>query len=362
MILIKKNWLVLLSLIGLPFSSFAQETDTPLDFSGQFYFSYERVFNDAEVNNVFDIRRGYITFRKEISPRVKIRFTQDVSVDSEGDGEGNIELRLKYALVLVQGDDMGFLTAPKIEAGVVRRPWIDFEQSVNDYRAQESMFLDQNGILSSADYGLTVSALLGGEVDSGFQEEVQPSNPGRYGSISIGVYNGGGYAALEKNNNKLIEGRLSLRPFPNRLPGLQTSFFGALGKGNIPESPEFKLAAAALSFETKRVVWVAQGFAGTGDGAGRFIDPLFMDSIDLQGWSFFTELKPFNFPLSLIMRADEIINWETNRWWLRQGMAGLSYVFNNGSRIIADVNRNWRNDVSDTDPPIRFEIVTEVRF
>lgn len=362
MIFTKKYGIAILGIICLPFSIFAQDSSSTLDFSGQFYFSYERIFNDEGVDNSFDIRRGYITFKKEISPRVNIRFTQDVSVDGEGDGEGNIELRLKYALVQIKGDDVGFLTNPNIEVGVVRRPWLDFEQSINDYRAQESMFLDQNGILSSADYGLTLNTLLGGEVDQEFQDNVQSSNPGRYGSASIGVYNGGGYAALEKNNNKMIEGRLSLRPLPDGFPGFQTSFFGAVGKGNIPENPDFNLAATAVSYEAKSWITVLQGFTGTGDGAGQFVDPFFMDAIELKGWSLFTELKPFEIPVSLIFRADEIVNRESDQWWLRQGMAGVSYVFANGSKIIMDVNRNWRNDIADTDPITRFEIVTEVRF
>lgn len=72
--------------------------------------------------------------------------------------------------------------------GVVHRPWIDFDQKINDYRLQESMFLDQNGIVGSADYGVTFSSLLGGEIDEEYQEEVQSSYPGRYGNLSLGVY------------------------------------------------------------------------------------------------------------------------------------------------------------------------------
>ena len=143
---------VLLGLLFFPCTLYSQQLDTSVDFSGQFFLSYERIFEEEAVNNEFTIQRGYITFKKKLSEMAQIRFTQDVSIDQEGDGEGNIELRLKYALLNLNLNDWGFLTSPNVELGVVHRPWIDFEQKINDYRSQESMFLDQNGIVSSADF------------------------------------------------------------------------------------------------------------------------------------------------------------------------------------------------------------------
>lgn len=346
-------------LLCLPLSIFAQQTPNDLGFSGQFFFSYERLFKDQAVNNEFSIKRGYITFQKELSPRTQIRFTQDVSVDQQGDGIGDIELRLKYALINVQADDWGIFTSPEAEFGVVRRPWIDFEQKINDYRAQGSMFLDETGILSSADYGVTFSALLGGEMDEEYQEKIHSSFAGRYGSVSMGIYNGGGYSALEENNNKLVEGRLSIRPMPEKLPGFQTSFIGSAGKGNIPESPDFWLTSGAVSYESEKWVSLLQGFTGTGDASGQFVNPL-LEAIDLKGWSLFTELKPFQFPVSITFRADELVNRTSGSWEQRQGVAGVAYRFENGSKIIVDINRTWENSTSTEFT--RLEIITEVRF
>lgn len=357
---LKRYW-VLLLLILFPLGSKAQNAINDLGFSGQFFFSYERFFEDQEINNEFAIKRGYITFRRDLTKNIYIRFTQDVSIDKEGDGRGNIELRLKYALVNVTMKDWGFFTRPNVEIGVVRRPWIDFEQKINDYRSQESMLLDQNGIYSSADYGITFATLLGGEIDSEYQERVQSSFPGKYGSLSFGIYNGGGYNALEENNNKLVEGRLSIRPMPEVIPGFQTSFTGALGKGNIPESPDFRLASMVFSFESQKIITLLQGFTGTGDGSGVYVDPFF-EPIDLKGWSLFTELKPLEFPVSLTLRADEIVNRDQNRWWHRQSMAGIAYRFRNKSKIILGINRSRWNDTDEKDVSTRFEIVTEVRF
>lgn len=88
------------------------------------------------MNNSFNLKRGYITFKRDISSNVNIRFTQDVAVDQQGDGEGGIELRLKYAYVNVKTGSWGTFTDSNIEFGVVHRPWIDYEQKINDYRAQ----------------------------------------------------------------------------------------------------------------------------------------------------------------------------------------------------------------------------------
>lgn len=351
-----------LGLLFLPITVCSQELDNSVDFSGQFFFSYERIFEDEGVNNEFTIQRGYITFRKQISRKAQIRFTQDVSIDREGDGLGNIELRLKYALLKLNFDDKGFLTNPNMELGVVHRPWIDFEQKINDYRSQESMFLDQNGFVSSADYGITFASLLGGEMDEKYQEEVQSSYPGRYGSLSLGIYNGGGYNALEENNNKLLEGRLTIRPLPDHLPGLQTSLIGSIGEGNITESPDFRLVSSALSYESRRWTSVLQGFISVGDASGDFVTPA-LQPIDLKGWSSFIEITPFgDLPIALINRFDEIINRDAASWFYRQAIGGIAWRFPNNSKIILNLRRNWTKENGNVQNIDRLEIITEIRF
>lgn len=339
----------------------AQQNLTDIGFSGQFFFSYEHDVYEDGYTNEFAIKRGYITFRKDLSDRIEIRFTQDVTIDQQGDGLGDIELRLKYALVKYSMADFGIFTSPNIEAGVVHRPWINFEQDVNDYRAQKSMFLDQNNILSSADYGLQFASGLGPELDDDKQRGLE-TNPGRYGSFSIGLYNGGGYSDLEFNNNKLLEASLSLRPLPDQLPGFQATLLGAYGKGNIPESPDFNLIGSALTYESERAKLVLQGFRGTGDGSGRFIEPVAFEPYDIEGWSAFTELQPFQVPVNLTLRYDELYNRDLSRLSVQQWVAGAAYVFSNRSKIIIDVSRRNVDAVFNTEEFTRFEVVTEVRF
>ncbi len=81
------------------------------------------------------------------------------------------------------------------------------------------MFLDINKVVSSADFGLVFISYFGGEMSDSYKKKVNKSYAGRYGSMALGIFNGGGYHALEKNMNKSIEGRVTIRPLPDLIPG-----------------------------------------------------------------------------------------------------------------------------------------------
>ena len=341
---------------GPPLSTFIQD----FDFSGVMFLAFEHseLHQENRYENEFTIKRAYITFRQELSPKIDVRFTQDVSIDESGDGEGDIELRLKYAYANYRTPDFGILQASSLRFGVVDRPWIDFEQDINDYRAQKSMFLDQNDFLSSADYGLTFKTSLGPALDAPLS-----SNPGRYGSLALGFYNGGGYSALEQNTNKLIEARLSLRPLPDRLPGLQGSFLGALGSGNIPESPDFELAGTALSYEAARLDIFLQAFRSTGDGDGRYLKPGSAEAARLQGWSAFAEWKPLSqYPIAFTVRADEVVDRDIDKKVVTERVAGMGYIFENGSKIVFDISTREENRFDMQSDFTRYELLAEIRF
>lgn len=321
-------------------------------------FEHNDLHQESDYENEFIIERAYITFRQQLSSKLDVRFTQDVSIDESGDGAGDIELRLKYAYARYKLPSYAIFREPGISFGVVDRPWINFEQDVNDYRSQKSMFLDQNDFISSADYGLTFKTSLGPELDAPLT-----SNPGRYGSLAIGVYNGGGYSSLEQNKNKLVEGRLSLRPMPDLLPGFQTSFLGVLGRGNIPESPDFRLAGMSLSHESPRLNIFVQGFRSTGDGDGQFLLPSSFEAARLTGWSAFTELRLLrNIPINITLRADEIYDRDLNRRVISERVAGLGYVFSNGSKIMVDISTREADRFDVQADLTRYEILAEIRF
>lgn len=332
-----------------------------ITFSGQWFLSYQSGRINDVSDNEFLLKRGYITFQKKFNDRLSARITQDVVVDREGDGEGDIEIRLKYGFLRYQFKGGNFFYKPYIEFGLVSRPWIDFEQSINRYRVQGTMFLERTGILSSADYGISFVSLLGGELDEDFQENVSKSFPGKYGSLAVGIYNGGGYHAIEKNENKMIDGRLSLRPFPEIIPGLQLSFLGAYGKGNAGTSPDYNTLAANISYENKNLALTGTFYTGTGFEDGSRLNIMGKPPYN-SGYSFFADLNIPKTDLSLIGRYDyfnselDAINLISKRF-----IVGIAYYFFKDSKIIIDYDRFKRNNSTNRDNYI-FEIAVEFRY
>ncbi|MEW6675626.1 MAG: hypothetical protein AB1348_06460 [Nitrospirota bacterium] len=267
-------------------------------FEGLWYISYQNGEAGGDGYNKFALKRGYLTVKKEILPWLKGRITLDITTAPEETGKltGSVVTRLKYLYGQIDLPDFAFFTKPFIEVGMVHMPWLDFEEHLNFYRCQDTMFTERNKLFNSADIGVTFASLLGGEMDEEYQIKVNKHYPGRYGSMALGIYNGGGYHAEEKNENKVIEGRLTLRPFPDLIPGLQLSYFGIYGKGNKDTDPDWKVNLGFISFEHEYFVLTGQYYRGKGQQDGGNEDKK-------DGYSFFSELKPHK-KFSIIGRYD----------------------------------------------------------
>ena len=329
--------------------------------SGQWFLSYlyGRV-NGTRVNQ-FTVNRGYITINARFNSSLSGRITPDVSVDKEGDGAGDLELRLKYAYLKWQMPDLSFLVKPYIEFGLVHRPWLNFEENINNYRMQGTMYLARNGVINSADFGVTFVALLGGEMNDHYKKNVNRSYPGRYGSFAIGIYNGGGYHALEQNVNKPLEGRLSIRPFPESLPGFQVSYNGVYGKGNTKEKPEWFINMGYLSWEQEQFSVNVTYYTGQGNYKGTAVDSL-GTSLDQYGYSLFGTYNIPCFPLSLIVRYDYFTQKADDRDKTdRRYILGLAYHLHRNNRILVEYDRNNGNSLYGENTS-RVGITVEVKF
>ncbi|MDR9419543.1 hypothetical protein [Gracilimonas sp.] len=355
----KLTVLVIALAISMSFSGVqAQNIQDNFRIDGVMFFTFEHDMTGDSFHNQFTIKRGYVNFRHQLSDRLNARITQDVTIDREGDGLGDIELRLKYAYVEYDIPDFGFFNEPVISAGVTSRPWINFEQEVNDYRSQKSMFLDQNDFLPSADYGVVLETGVGESLD----EPGLSSNDSRYGSFAIGVYNGGGYSSIEENNNKVVEGRLSVRPAAEVIPGFQVTAFGAVGKGNSPTSPDFNIYGAGLTYESRRFNAVLQGFQSTDDIRFEGIvspNPLYY----FEGWSIFGEFQPVKkHPIFLTGRTEQMVDQDQNRWIVKESVFGIAWVFKDRSKIILNYSHRESRAVFDPIDFSRIELIGEIRF
>lgn len=304
---------------------------------GQWFLGYQYGENGTDTVSAFTLKRGYLTVKQKFSKTFEARFTQDITLDNEGSDAGNIEMRLKYCYLKINLPDLAFFTSPFVELGLVHRPWIDFEEKINRYRVQGSMFLDRNKVISSADFGVTMVSLLGGKLDEKVRKNLKCSYPGKYGSLSFGVYNGGGYYAIEQNLNKILEGRLSLRPLPDYIPGLQFSIAQSYGKGNLESEPDYNASYGAISYECKYFNAVAQYYQGKGDFMGEYIDTLGVPTRN-EGYSLFLEAKIPKTEISVIGRYDDFIQNLYGEKYSKRVIAGVAYNIFNDSKIVLDID------------------------
>lgn len=256
--------------------------------------------------NEFRLTRGYLTVKKEILPWMHTRIT----IDTHQDDEGDYKERLKYLYAELRPPDFGPLTGMKSEIGLGHIPWLDFEEHINPYRCQGTMAIERAGVFNSADTGISLRGDFGGKLEDAEEKTGSHHYDGRYGSWHFGVYNGSGYHKKERNNNKVLEGRLTLRPLPEVIPGLQLSYFGIYGEGNDDDNPsgdypDYEVNLGMLSYEHPWVILTAQYFQTEGRNYGTWVDAD-GDALDTEGYSFFGNLKLpiLDRKLSLFARYD----------------------------------------------------------
>jgi hypothetical protein len=247
--------------------------------------------NSGETDyNRFQLTRGYFTLKKKVVDWMSVRITLDVTQDATGD----YKRREKYFYAELRPADMGFLTNMKSEIGIGHMPWLDFEEHVNPYRAQGTMPIERAGIFNSADVGISLTGYFGEKMADAAERTGNSHYAGRYGSWHVGIYNGGGYHASEANENKVVEGRVTLRPLAGMAPGLQLSYLGLLGKGNVSSqssTPDYMVNLGMVSFEHPEFTITGQVFATEGNAKGNWLDPVTGDALKTLGYSAFGSVR-----------------------------------------------------------------------
>jgi len=270
--------------------------------------------------NQFAIKRGYFRLDKKITSWLDAHLTYDVHQDSDGDWK----TRLKYLYAQFKPADLGPLTDMKAEVGLGHIPWLDFEEHINPYRCQGTMAMERAGTLNSADLGVSIRGNIGGRLDDARSTVGNHHYDGRWGSWHIGVYNGSGYHSNENNGNKVFEGRLTLRPLPDFLPGLQFSGFMLNGEANNEAShyntstqtypdwyPDYQAYIGMMSFQHPRLILTTQYITTHGNKDGKWLDST-GHALWTQGTSVFFNVKPpiyaflpsFDRKISLFFRYD----------------------------------------------------------
>jgi len=340
----------------------------PSQFSGltidmQWFLAYQNGKLSDKVKDEFALKRGYVDIKKKINDTFSGKITTDITVDKEGDGMGDVEIRLKYLLLKMNLPEIGFLKKSFMEFGMIHLPWIDYEQAINDYRVQGTMFLERTNVMSSADFGMVYMTQFGESLDEEYQKKVSSSFPGKYGSMAISLTNGGGYHALEYNGNKTIQSRLSVRPLHEFLPGFQIHHHGAVGKGNIAEAPDWYYHAGVLSYEADGLIVTGSGFLGTGNYSGTAIqDTVSFSPVDQYGFSVFADVRIWDPGINVFGRYDRVTSeYVSGDKLAERWIGGVALYITDRSKLVLDYDYYNRNTAGKPNDGL-FEAVIELRL
>jgi len=246
------------------------------------YLQYLAELENRDGLNVFDVTRAYLNINAQVSRNVRFRFTPDIRRITDGSLAGSLAVRVKYAFA--QFDNL-VNARSWVRFGLHQSPWLDFEESINRYRVQGTVFAERDGLIpGSADFGVSYFTPL----------------PAGYGEIHGGVYNGEGFGQTDTNKYKSVQGRLTLRPFPSRgaANGLRVSAFYNAG-WYAADRPR-RLGIVMGSFEHTHLVATLQGVSATENPSA--VAPR---DIDRTGWSVFVEPRQGPAGWAGILRVDD---------------------------------------------------------
>ncbi len=324
------------------------------EFSGKWYLIYK--YDVSEDINYIALKRGYITLKSKLSDYISVRYTQDITIDREGSDAGNVEIRMKYIYMKLKPFKAGLMKNSYAEFGLVHRPFVDFEQHINDYRSQGKMFIEKAGIVNTAGFGILYGGLIGKKLSAEKTRKIGKYQAGKYGSFAFGIYNGGGYHNFENNTNKTLEGRITLRPFWDALPGMQITYAGIYGKGNTASAPLFIMNLAALTYENPYYVLTGQYYFGKGDYGGEFFDSRGHAAFN-NGYSIFGELKIPKTPIAFFGRYDNFDSNQISDYYKSGYFGGITYRFLKSKVFVCYGQDKIGNETDEM-----FELVLDVVF
>jgi hypothetical protein len=231
--------------------------------------------------------------------------------------DGSLAYRLKYAFVS-WSPSQGPIT---LKFGMVNTPFIEWEETLWDYRFQGTVALDRNGYLSSADIG----ALVDGNWDND-----------RIG-FSAGVINGENYNRTPGDRRKDLTGRVTVRLLstddPSRTGGLRLTAYGHYGK---PTGGGTRQRYVGVLSYRSRMLTLAGEIGRTVDSVASAASPVRRAGRVLTTFGVF---RVPNSKVSFIGRFDSV-DPDTDADNDRQDriIAGVSYALSPNLRALLDID------------------------
>ncbi len=205
--------LLAVAAVGVFATPVAAQTQAPaapqITVGGVVYTQYQ--YTDAAVHtNTFDVTRAYVNVLGRFSGGITTRVTADIIPSAVT----NQQLRLKYAFAAwtPTGSSLTY------KLGMMQTPFVDYEETLWDYRMQGTIAVDRNGALTSSDIGFGVDGKWNNDQVNG----------------QIAVVNGEGYSGGTGDFHKDLEARVSVRLKPSndasRVGGLRVTGYAGVGK------------------------------------------------------------------------------------------------------------------------------------
>src|SRR6266566_8076270 len=179
--------------------------------TGVVYTQYQ--YSDAPIaaKSTFDMTRAYVNVLGRFSNGITTRVTTDIIPSAAAPGQ---VIRLKYAFAAwtPTGSSLTY------KLGMIHTPYVDFEETLWDYRMQGTIAVDRNGYMTAADIGAGVDGHWKNEQLNG----------------QLVIVNGEGYSGGTGDFRKDLEARVSVRLQPTndatRVGGLRVTGYAGIGK------------------------------------------------------------------------------------------------------------------------------------
>jgi hypothetical protein len=293
--------------------------------------------------NYFDVTRAYIN----VLGRFDVLATR-VTPDIYRVADGSLAFRLKYAYATYTPKG----SALTYKLGQLQTPWVDFEETLWDYRMQGQIALERGDIASGFSY--LSSSDFGAGIDGKWQSDRV--------NMQFTFVNGEGYSRGPGDQRKDVMGRVSVRLMntddSSRTGGLRLSAYGQYGK---PTGGGMRRRALGMLSYRSRLLTVAAEVAATADSVTA---PL----AARRNGRVVTLFGVYRFPssgMALIGRVDVTDpNTATPNNRFTRLIVGASYRLTPNLRLLADVDHVTYENATPTPAleAVRSQALLQVQF
>ncbi len=290
---------------------------------------------DADGNeftpNQFNVQRAYLNVTGQLSRLIGFRITPDIARET-GDGSslsGSYTYRLKYAYAQFNLDEW-MQRGTYARFGIQPTPWVAFIDDVYRYRFHGATMEDREGILASSDFGASFRYNFGRN----------------HGDLHAGFYNGDNYNRLERNDQKALMVRATVRPLPDHayLQGMRIT--GFYDHDAYVKSAERRRAILGVTYEHARVNAAANYLATT--------DQTRSSSAEIDGHGFTIWVTPkITSGWEALLRFDSLRPNEDLDARRQRTILGIAYWFPRQGSVTSALMFDFENVDNDAFVPSR---------